>query len=65
MKKQIGRVSVYVMHSEGFDGRLRPAYDAAATADGMLTFDEVSELRSRIAKFIMRCESKRLSKAAI
>lgn len=60
MKKSIktGRVNVYVMHSTGFFGKLRPCYDSAADAIGELTDNEVSTLRSMIAKYIERCHER-------
>jgi hypothetical protein len=59
--KTTGLASVYIKHSVGFFGHLRPCYDSAADARGNLTEREVSMLRSMIARYIRKCEDRRIA----
>ena len=54
-KRQTGRVSVYVKHSEGFHEKLRPCHDSAADSCGEMTASEASTLRSMIARYVRKC----------
>ena len=57
-KTETGLASVYIRHTLGFHGNLRPAYDSAADAQAELTDRQASQLRSLIAKFMQRCKVK-------
>lgn len=63
MKQRTGRVSVYVMHSEGFDGRLRPSHDSAPSCDGTMTDREAGQLRTIISRYVRKCTERHAAKA--
>lgn len=55
-----GLASIYVMHSPGFHGRLRPAHDAAANVQCYMTESETRTLRCMIARYAEKCAGRRL-----
>lgn len=57
-KKETGLCQVYIRHSEGFHGRLRPAYDSASDALGEMTDSEVSTLRAIINRYVAKCHKR-------
>lgn len=57
-KQRTGLCQVYVCHSEGFSGRLRPAYDSAPIAIGELTSKQVQTLISKMHRYIFKCREK-------
>jgi len=59
MSRKTGLASVYIRHSRGFHGSLRPAYDSAADSKAEMTEAEVSTLRSMINRYMAKCALRR------
>lgn len=59
MNQQTGRCNVYVCHSNGFSGALRPSHDTAPTGFAEMTAGEVGTLRAMIARYMQRCQERR------
>ena len=56
--KRPGTANVFIRHEPGFLGFLRPCYDSAADCQGLMTSQQVSTLRSMIARYVSKCHEK-------
>jgi hypothetical protein len=56
-KKRTGLCQVYICHSEGFSGHLRPAYDSAPRAKAEMTDKQVQTMANIIQKYMMKCRA--------
>jgi hypothetical protein len=57
-----GTVWIYSRWAENYNDRLRPAYDSAEDAKGVLTDYQVSTLRSMINRYVRKCHQKNTGK---
>jgi hypothetical protein len=54
-----GLCQVYICHSEGFSGHLRPAHDTAPIAKQEMTDSEVRTLTGMIHRYMCKCAKRR------